>query len=111
MNKEIQEKINQLSLIDQSMQQYAMQKQQFAAQLNEIDSAEKELENSNSQFKIIGNIMVSMDKEKLKKDLTEKKEILSLRVESFEKQEDKLREKAQALQNEVLASMKEENKE
>jgi prefoldin beta subunit len=111
MNKDLQEKINQLSMLDQSIQQYAMQKQQFAAQLNEVESAEKELDIAKSHFKIVGNIMVSADKEKLKKDLAEKKEILSLRVESFEKQEEKLREKAQSLQNEVLAAMKEQNKE
>lgn len=106
MNNEVQSKINQLSMMEQNIQNFSLQKQQFQAQLLEIESAEKELESAKESFKIVGNIMVSVDKESLKKELSDKKEVLQIRVDSFEKQEDKLKEKAEALQKEVLDEMK-----
>ncbi|MBN2141915.1 prefoldin subunit beta [Candidatus Woesearchaeota archaeon] len=107
MNEEIQGKINQLSTIEHNIQQFAAQKQQFQSQLVEVESAEKELETAKEAHKIIGNIMVSCDKETLQKELKEKKEMLNLRLESFDKQESKMKEKAQELQKEVMDAMKE----
>jgi prefoldin beta subunit len=50
----------------------------------------------------VANIMVKGDKAELAKDLSEKKEMLELRIKSLEKQESKLREKANEIQQEVL---------
>jgi prefoldin beta subunit len=111
MNKDVQNKINQLSMMEQNLQNFALQKQQFQAQLLEIESAEKELKDSKEAFRIIGSIMVASDKEKLQKELAEKKEVLNLRIESFEKQEAKIKEKAEAMQKEVLEEMKKTEKE
>jgi prefoldin beta subunit len=111
MNKDIQEKINQLSMLEQNMQNFSNQKQQFQAQLIELESAEKELGNSKEAYKIIGNIMVARDKEELLKEISEKKEIVNLRINSFEKQEDKLKQKAEELQKEVLDGMKKDEQE
>ena len=111
MNKDVQNKINQLSMMEQNLQNFSMQKQQFQAQLLEIESAEKELKDSKEVFRIIGSIMVASDKEKLQKELAEKKEVINLRIESFEKQEAKIREKAEAMQKEVLEDMKKTEKE
>jgi len=110
MEKELQNKINQLSLMEQNMQNFALQKQQFQAQLMEIESAEREIKDSKEAYKIIGSIMVASDKAKLEKDLTDKKEMLKIRIESFEKQEAKLKEKAEAMQKEVLDEMKKTEK-
>lgn len=107
----MQNKINQLSLMEQNLQNFALQKQQFQAQLLEIESAEKELKDSKEAFKIIGSIMVASNKEKLMKELVDKKEVLRIRIESFEKQEVKIREKADALQKEVLDEMNKSSKE
>jgi prefoldin beta subunit len=111
MDKELQNKINQLSLMEQNLQNFALQKQQFQAQLLEIESAENELKDSKEAFKIIGSIMVASNKEKLQKELVDKKEVLRIRIESFEKQEAKIKEKADAMQKEVLDEMKKTEKE
>jgi len=111
MENELQNKINQLSMMEQNLQNFALQKQQFQAQMMEVESAEKELKVSKEAFKIIGSIMVASDKEKLQKELAEKREILNLRIESFEKQEAKIREKAEAMQKEVLEEMNKTDKE
>ena len=108
MTKETQEKIGQLQMIEQNMQSMMAQKQQFQAQMVEIESALKELKNSKTAYKIVGNIMVSSDKESLEKDLNEKKEMMELRIKALEKQEEQVKEKAQKIQKEVMGSIKED---
>jgi len=107
LDKETQEKIGELQIAEQNLQSFLMQKQNFQTQLVEVDSALSELEKSKDSFKIIGNIMVKAEKKELKKELEEKKTILELRIKNIEKQEDKIREKASKLQEEVMKEMKE----
>lgn len=104
--KELQEKISKLQLFEQNLQQFSMQKQQFQTQLAEIDSALKELETTQNAYKIIGNIMVASDKNILKKELEEKKEMVDIRIKTIEKQETQIREKAQTLKDEVMGKLK-----
>ncbi len=108
MTKETQEKIGQLQLIEQNLQNLLAQKQQFQSQMIEIDSALKEIKTSKEAYKIVGNIMVSSDKESLEKDLKEKKEMVDIRIKALEKQEKQLKEKAQKIQQEVMGNIKEE---
>jgi prefoldin beta subunit len=108
MTKETQEKIGQLQMIEQNLQNLLAQRQQFQAQMVEIESALRELETSKTAYKIVGNIMVSSDKESLQKDLKEKKEMAEIRIRTLEKQEKQLKEKAQKIQQEVLGKIKEE---
>ena len=106
MEKETEQKISQLQLSEQSLQNLLIQKQQFQLQLAEIDSASKELEKTEQAYKIVGNIMASAKKEDLKKDLSEKKDIIQLRIKNIEKQEEQIKEKSSALQEEILKKMK-----
>lgn len=109
MNKDTEQKIGQLQRIEQSMQNILMQKQQFQAQLMEIDSAINELKGSDESYKIVGNIMVKANKDDLSKDLKQKKELVELRIKTIEKQEKDTREKATSIQSEVMKEL-EENK-
>ena len=102
---ETDEKINQLQIFEQSMQNIVMQKQQFQAQISELNSALKELETTKNSYKIIGNIMVNTDKETLTKDLKTKKSTAELRIKTLEKQEESIREKTKSLQSEVMQNM------
>lgn len=106
MEKETEEKIGRMQLIEQNMQNFLVQRQQFQAQLVEVESALNELKTTKEAYKIVGNIMVSSSREELEKELKEKKEMLDLRVSSIEKQESSLKEKAKKLQEEVLEEMK-----
>ncbi|MBW2968430.1 prefoldin subunit beta [Candidatus Woesearchaeota archaeon] len=105
VKKDLQEKINKLSMMEQSLQQMIAQKQQFQAQLLEVDSALEELEKSDKAYRIIGNVMVSSDKDVLLKDLEQKKETAELRIKNLEKQEKSIRDKTSELQSEVMKSM------
>ena len=106
MSKQSQEKIGQLQLIEQNMQNLLVQKQNYQSQLFETESALKELESKTSAYKIIGNIMVASDPKDLKKDLEKSKEMLNLRLSSLEKQEGALKEKANLLQADILKDIK-----
>lgn len=106
ISKESQEKIKRMQLLEQNLQSLLSQRQQFQQQQTEIDSALAESKDSNKAYKIIGGIMVNVDKEKLEKELEEKKEVLDLRIKSLENQEDKLKEKAKKMQDEILSDMK-----
>ncbi len=110
VEKETEKKISQLQMMEQSMQGFLMQKQQFQGQLVEIESALKELEKSKEAYKIVGNIMVSSDKKELEDDLKKKKEIVELRIKTLEKQESQIKEKASGIQEEVMKELKEKKK-
>ena|SRR3989344_5538820 len=100
-------KIAQLQMLEQNIQNFLMQKQTFQSQMIEVDNALDELEKSKGKaYKIIGAIMISSDKEQLKKELHGKKEVIDLRIKTIEKQENQLKEKAAKLQTEVLAQIK-----
>ncbi len=111
MDQETEQEIQQLQLLEQNLQNFLLQKQQFQAQLIEIDSALEEIKDKKEAYKIIGNIMVKTNKADLEKDLKKKKEMLDLRIKNLEKQEDKIKEKSKSIQGEVLQKMKDKERE
>ena len=109
VSKETEQKIGQLQMFEQSLQNFLGQKQQFQVQLVEVESALSELDNTDKAYKIVGNIMVEADKNELKSDLQSKKEMLELRIRTMEKQETQVRERASKLQSEILKKIKKED--
>ena len=105
MEKSTEDKIAKLQMIEQGMQNFLIQKQQLHAQLAEIESALRELENSEESYKIVGNIMIKSKKEDLIKDLNSKKEMNDLKVKTLEKQENQMKEKASKMQAEVMEQL------
>lgn len=110
VSKETEEKIKQLQLSEQSLQALQSQKQSLQMQLMEIDSALKEIENSEEAYRIIGNVMVLTNKPELQDELGSKKETIELRVKSIDRQESATSEKAAAMQKEVMEEMKNDGK-
>ena len=106
--KDTEKKIQQLQMMEQSVQNMLMQKQQFQAQQMEAEAALKELEGSKEAYKILGNIMVATKKEDLQKELEEKKKKLGIRIKTIEKQESEIKEKAEKTRKEVVSEMKKE---
>ena len=102
----VQEKINKLSMMEQSLQQMLAQKQQLSSQLMEVESALEELEKTDSAYRIVGNIMIASDIGSLKDELKKKQELVKVRLKTVEKQEEKLRKDTQELQKEVMKEMK-----
>ena len=108
VSKDTEQKISQLQMFEQSLQNFLGQKQQFQVQLVEVESALNEIDSTERAYKIIGNIMVETDKNELKAELLSKKEMLELRIKTMDKQEVQIREKASKLQSEILKNIKKE---
>lgn len=101
------ENIQEMQLIEQSLQNILLQKQAFQMELSEIDAALKELGSAGEEvFKIVGNLMIKTEKKKTQEDLENKKKLLELRLKTFEKQEESLSQKLEKLREEVLKSTK-----
>ena len=96
-------KIQEIHLLEQSLQNLFLQKQAFQMELSETQSALKEIENSGDEiFKIIGQLMIKTDKSKIKEELSNKEKILDLRKKTIEKQETSLTKKLDSLRGEVI---------
>jgi len=106
-SKETEQKIGQLQLMEQNLQNFLVQKQTFQTQLFEIENALKELEQSKEKtYKIVGTVMIASKKEDLIKELNEKKAVIELRIKTLEKQEKAIKEKASQVQTEVMSQLK-----
>ena len=107
MNKETEQKIGQLQLMEQNLQNFIMQKQKFQTQLFEIENALKELEETKDKtYKIVGTVMIASKKEDLIKDLNQTKSVLELRIKTLEKQEKSIKGKASEMQGDIMSQLK-----
>ncbi len=107
MKKETEEKIEQIQLVEQNLQNLLGQKQTFQSQLLEIENALEELTKSKDKvYKIVGSIMVLSERSDVEKYLNSKKEIIELRIKNLDKQENKLKEKVNEFQQEILKELK-----
>jgi len=100
-------KIQELQILEQNLQNILFQKQTFQIELAETQSALEELEKSDEDvYKIIGQLMLKTEKQKIKDELEEKKKMLKLRTKTIENQEKTITEKAEELRKEVMKTEK-----
>jgi prefoldin beta subunit len=81
-------------ITQQQLQLVLLQKQQLKIQGEEMDSALEELKKITEKekvYKIVGPILIEVNKDEIVKELNEKKETLNSRLEILEKQEERLR--------------------
>lgn len=101
------EKLQELQILQQRLNLFAAQKQQFQLQQIEAEGALAELETAKPPvYRMVGELLVEKPIADLKKELKERKEEFDLRMKMIEKQELKSRERAQELQKEIAALMK-----
>ena len=101
-NEEISQKIKELQVLEQSFQIFVHQKQSVQVELNEIVNAFKEVKDSSGDvYKVLSGIMIKAEKISLLKELEERKKVVELKLDSFEKQEFKLNSKIQSLREEI----------
>ena len=100
-NKE--RKIQEIQILEQSLQNLLLQKQAFQMEISETTAAKREIEKAgDGVFKIIGQLMIKSDKSKVKEELSNKERLLDLRIKSLEKQEATFLEKIDSLKKEIL---------
>jgi len=107
IDKETQQKIKQLQIFEQNFQAILMQKQAFQMELTETENALTEIAKSKDDiYKMIGQIMIKTDKNKVESELKRKQELLSLRLKTFEKQESELTKQLEDLRKEIMKKIK-----
>ena len=105
----IQQRLLRLQQLQQSLQGVIAQKQQLEMQLNEVEHAESELEKMKATtvtYKSIGALLIQSKKEKVIEELTERKELLKMRVNVLGKQEERLRTQVKELQEKLQQDLR-----
>ena len=100
-------KIQEIQMLEQSLQNLLLQKQAFQMELSETESALQAVQDSGEEvFKIVGQLMVKIEKPKMKEELEDKKKMLELRTKTMETQENSLIEQLEKVREEVMKTMK-----
>jgi len=100
--------IARLQKLQEELQYVVAAKQQWQLQLSEVESALEELEKlegGRQVYKIVGTIMVSRDRESLLNELKERKETISLHLDTLKRQEDMLRKQIDELNRKIMSSL------
>ena len=106
LDKETQEKIQELQLAEQNLQNLLMQKQAFQIELNEAESSLHEAKGSSEEiYKIAGQIMLKAKKSDIISELTDKIKIINLRLKAIENHEKNSTEKAEKLRSEIESKL------
>jgi len=100
------EEIQEMQILDQNLHNILLQKQAFEMELSESKSAMKEIEKSPEIFKLIGELMIKSDKEKIKEELLNKEKILGMRIKSIEKQENTISKRLDDLRDKLQNHIK-----
>ncbi len=93
--------MQEIASVEQALHGLTLQKQAILSQIAEIQSAISEL-SADTAYKIIGNLMVKTEPEKMRSQFEKQKETLTTRVKSLEKQEEKLKQELEKAKDKAL---------
>ena len=106
-DEKTQKKIQELQHYEHTLQNLLMQKQAFQIEMNEAQNALTEIKDSKDDiYKMVGQILVKADKEKVMKDLKQKEDLLKIRIKSLEQQEEHISKELDVLKEEVMKKIK-----
>lgn len=106
---QIQQRLLRLQQLQQTLQGVMAQKQQLEMQLTEVEQALSELEKMTETaviYKSIGALLVKSEKAKVTSELTERKELLKMRVDVLAKQEERLKTQVKDLQEKLQQDLR-----
>jgi prefoldin beta subunit len=106
---QIQQRLLRLQQLQQTLQGVMAQKQQLEMQLTEVEQAAGELEKLDETavvYKSIGALLVKSEKDKVSTELTERKELVKMRVDVLVKQEERLRTQVKDLQEKLQQDLR-----
>ncbi len=105
---QVQNMIAQLQTVQQQLKMVVSQKLQLENSLKEIENAIREVEKVDENtpiYKNVGTVLVKTKKDEILKELNEKKETIEVRIRALSRQEEKLKERLQELQNKVKSML------
>jgi prefoldin beta subunit len=106
---QIQQRLLRLQQLQQTLQGVMAQRQQLEMQLSEVEHASSELEKMTKTaviYKSIGSLLVKSEKDSVTEELTERKELLKMRVDVLGKQEERLRTQVKDLQEKLQQDLR-----
>ena len=100
--KDSQALLQEAQTVEQALHTYTAQRSTLQQQLSETENAISELASAQDAYRIIGNVMVKVAPDKLRAELEEKKQSLTTRIAAVDRQEKRLREQLEGLQQKLL---------
>ncbi|MCW8802732.1 MAG: prefoldin subunit beta [Candidatus Bathyarchaeota archaeon] len=101
---QVQQRLMRLQQLQQSLQGVMAQKQQLEMQLSEVEQAKAELEKMEETavvYKSIGALLVKSEKNTVETELSERKELLKMRVDVLAKQDERIKTQVKELQEQL----------
>lgn len=107
--EDLRRSISQYEKMQKQLEVLIIQKHQIQLQLNEVKHALSELKKSEGDvYRSIGSVMIKTTKNKAESELKEKSELLNVKLDTYSKQEEKLRETVTKSQKELRERLKHE---
>lgn len=105
---QVSEKVSKLQSTQTAYDTTVLQRQRVQEELAEVEKALETMsqEPQDEVYQFAGRVLVKREKKRVETELKEKQELLKLRNSALEKQEDKLKEKIQELEDSIRTSLK-----
>ncbi len=104
---ELEKTLVEYENLERQLQVLVLQKHQLQLQVNEINLAQEELKKTRGDvYKAIGAVMVKSSADDAEKDLSERKQLADMRLNTITKQEEKLRSSLVVSQKKLQDKMK-----
>jgi prefoldin beta subunit len=102
-----EEDLKKYQSIQQELENIAIQSSAIQQALTEYEEALKEMEKSSGKiYKLVGSLLIETTKEEARKEINEKKEELSLRLEMLKKRNEKLLQMEKELREKIQKESK-----
>ncbi len=108
VSETLRAEIRRYNAVLERLRAVSVSKQQLQSQLLEIEEALSELEKleaGTKVYKAVGRILVSAPKERIEKELKERKETLEVRLSSLQKQESLLKKQLEDIEKRISRKM------
>ena len=106
LSKDVKNDVIEFQNLQQQLQFIAMQRQQLELQAAELEKALEEVDKANgSLYRFVGSVIVPKEKSALAADLKSEKESAALRLTTFSKQEEKLKERFLSLRKRLESTL------
>ena len=95
LSNEAQELLIKFQTQNQQLQELTAQKQSLELRKLEIEEALREIKDKNEIYREIAGLLIKSDKDKVKKELQEEKELIEIRTKKINESETRLKEQLQ----------------
>ncbi len=109
LSPQMRHQVTQFQQAQQQAQALVAQKQQLELILRETERAVEELDKlpeGSTVYKSVGGILVKADRGAVKKELTENKETLDLRIKTIERQEERVLGRLREMRDKIQEALK-----